>query len=762
MYKILLLITYYFLFCCISSLRLNAESSLPYKLDFNQKKGMLKFSTGMIQSSGCFTVKFAGKNGIQEFSLKDFMEASRIGNSLADTLATDIYSGVDNNHELGFELIIRNYHTMNGFSFQIKIKNKCLNPVNIFSIGLTSVLDPGTRNKLNSLNNWVATPLATGYFPILHISDIDSVKQFGEALSLYDPNGNGFVAGPAGKGIADILIRMLPSLNGKLSLDIESDMSGIRLDPNEERLSQEVLLIFDSPEKAINNWTHAAIEKLQSSISLLPMNGWCSWYDKTTNITEGSINGVIDCFHKNSDQLPFGVIQIDDGYQVMDGDWNPNSKFNGRLASLAKKIRESGSVPGIWLSPIKINPANQWAKANLSSLKHEVDESLSLEDPNMFHPDGKLTIDATSPKARDFISGMIRHKVDEGFSYLKLDFSDLITPPFYNPKMTSFQAFRNLFEIYRQAAGDSIFIMGCTARPQRATVGLANANRIGPDAYRGGVRRAMDYLLRLQQFNGVWSANDPDVFYLADLIKGADSVQGGMDLVKTWISAVGLSGGQAFISDPVDAPGASAYFRNFDILVPQIKAKSKTIGFGTTTDFTKFGFNNIQDGINYGVYLLWNPSKNDSTDISISFNEIGLETKKEYAVYSFWDDKFEGIALGIWNSKILRPSASQLLRFTDISKDKEGIPTVIGSNLHISCGNTEIENIVATSSVIKISLNSSGAKYGSLLIYSHRILKLSAYSNLKIKEITQILPNVWKVEINERQGIEQTIELNVK
>jgi hypothetical protein len=328
--------------------------------------------------------------------------------------------------------------------------------------------------------------------------------------------------------------------------------------------------------------------------------------------------------------------------------------------------------------------------------------------------------------------------------------------------MSSFQAYRNLFKIYRQAAGDSIYIMGCTVNPERATAGLANANRIGPDAYRGGVRRAMDYLLRLQQFNGVWSANDPDVFYLADLIKGADPVQGGMDLVKTWISAVGLSGGQAFISDPVDALGASAYFRNFDILVPQIKEKSKTIGFGTTTNFTKFGFNNIQNGIKNGVYLLWNPSTKDSTAISISFNEIGLNPNKEYAVYSFWDNKFDGIARKNWNSKILRPSASQLLRFTDISKEKEGIPVVIGSNLHISCGNTEIENIVATSSVIKISLNSSGAKYGSILIYSHRILSLSAFRNLKVKEITQISPNVWKVEINERHDTEQIIEFDIK
>ena len=113
MCKILLLITFSFLFCCTSSVLLQAQSSLPYKLDFNQKTGILKFSTGMIQSSGNFTFKFAGKNGIQEFSIKDVIETRHLGNSLADTSAMDIYSGVDNAHNLGFELIIRHYQQRN-------------------------------------------------------------------------------------------------------------------------------------------------------------------------------------------------------------------------------------------------------------------------------------------------------------------------------------------------------------------------------------------------------------------------------------------------------------------------------------------------------------------------------------------------------------------------------------------------------------------------------------------------------------------------
>ena len=120
MYKIYFVTCFLFIFFYLSS-ELQAESSLPYNFDINQKTGEIKFSTGMIKSSGFFKVKVAGKNGIQEISLKDFIETRRTGNSLTDSSAMDIYSEVDNAHDLGFELIIRNYLTMNGFSFQIKM-----------------------------------------------------------------------------------------------------------------------------------------------------------------------------------------------------------------------------------------------------------------------------------------------------------------------------------------------------------------------------------------------------------------------------------------------------------------------------------------------------------------------------------------------------------------------------------------------------------------------------------------------------------------
>jgi alpha-galactosidase len=57
------------------------------------------------------------------------------------------------------------------------------------------------------------------------------------------------------------------------------------------------------------------------------MDGWCSWYDRTTKIDEKHIVDVIETFEENKELFAPRVIQIDDGYQVMDGEWVANEKF---------------------------------------------------------------------------------------------------------------------------------------------------------------------------------------------------------------------------------------------------------------------------------------------------------------------------------------------------------------------------------------------------------------------------------------------------
>jgi alpha-galactosidase len=80
---------------------------------------------------------------------------------------------------------------------------------------------------------------------------------------------------------------------------------------------------------------------------------WCSWY---------SLYGAIDepILHRTFDDLgdlPFDVLQVDDGWEVAIGDWQPNEKFPSGMEALADKIRTSGRTPGLWLAPLLAVPS---------------------------------------------------------------------------------------------------------------------------------------------------------------------------------------------------------------------------------------------------------------------------------------------------------------------------------------------------------------------------------------------------------------------
>ncbi|MFO1529562.1 MAG: hypothetical protein U1F77_07480 [Kiritimatiellia bacterium] len=56
------------------------------------------------------------------------------------------------------------------------------------------------------------------------------------------------------------------------------------------------------------------------------------------------------------------VVQLDDGYQDMEGSWNANAKFPEGLPFYAEKIAAVGARPGIWIAPLQVNANTEWAK----------------------------------------------------------------------------------------------------------------------------------------------------------------------------------------------------------------------------------------------------------------------------------------------------------------------------------------------------------------------------------------------------------------
>jgi hypothetical protein len=106
-----------------------------------------------------------------------------------------------------------------------------------------------------------------------------------------------------------------------------------------------------------------------------------------------------------------------------------------------------------------------------------------------------------------------------------------------------------------------------------------------------------------------------------------------------------------------------------------------------------------------------------------------------------------GYATDSFIGKNIPKNGSLLLRFTPLIGDS---PQLVGSNLHLSIGATEIEEVYTTSKSIKIMLSSAGAQTGDLFFHSTKAIEAGSTENCLISSVQELGDNLWKVSVKER------------
>ena len=118
-----------------------------------------------------------------------------------------------------------------------------------------------------------------------------------------------------------------------------------------------------------------------------------------------------------------------------------------------------------------------------------------------------------------------------------------------------------------------------------------------------------------------------------------------------------------------------------------------------------------------------------------------------------------GYAADAHTTAPLATLSSALLRFTPVASDR---PTLVGSNLHLSMGATEIDNLRVSPSEIRIDLNDAGAQTGSLTFQSPRPLQSMDAVNCKVDAVEDLGASLWRVNLSGRQwGRPQSLSLRV-
>ncbi|MDY6367904.1 MAG: alpha-galactosidase [Clostridia bacterium] len=249
--------------------------------------------------------------------------------------------------------------------------------------------------------------------------------------------------------------------------------------------------------------------------------GYTSWYNYYQDINEKILLRDLDGLDER-----FNLFQIDDGYEQFVGDWLKvdKIKFPGGLSPVVKKIHDKGLMAGIWLAPFVAEEKSDLFRHHKNYFKKVNGEYVKCGS----NWSGFYALDMENPKALSYIEKCLKHYVDMGFDFFKLDFLYAANLPEYDGKSRS-QVAEKAYAFLRECLGDKL-ILGCGATPVNC-IDKFDYLRIGPDVslkfddvfyMRRMHRERVSAKVTIQNtvyrrfMNARWFGNDPDVFLLRD------------------------------------------------------------------------------------------------------------------------------------------------------------------------------------------------------------------------------------------------------
>lgn len=651
--------------------------------------------------------------------------------------------------ELSYTITLKLLKESKTIALEGVFHNRSSKNANLNSIEILSTFSGG-RFVVDAPNQWLVTPLMEDK-PAEMLNSLQT--SFREAVLVYQ-KGVGFLIGPTGPPEAYTQIDFREG-----GFKAYAKMEGVLVRAGESRRGEPMMVCFDSPATATNIWTRWVAATHGARLHRGPVYGWCSWYDRTTKIDEKHTREVLDILASNPNVFGKGVLQIDDGYQIMDGDWRGNAKFSSGMATMAKDIRAKGWLPGVWFAPLMINPAHPWMKKNPDAIQKNADGIASFMNANPFHPDGANWIVPDHPASKKFLYNIIKDARDRGYGYIKIDFNG-IGSRFTDPSKTSLQIFRDLYTLYREAAGEEMYILSCLGQPTRGVIGFIDAARVGPDSHPAHFDKCLKSVLRFQIYDNVWWQNDPDVSYIATDLpsRTLGPVQPNEGMWRTWHNITCLVGGTAMISEPLQTEDSKAAWRAFEIMRPASAEPARLWTLGTSAGNGIFGFSAQRPFGDFSVFNLYNASKGQQA-INLNFASVGVPPGVECAVFDFWENKVVARTKDSFTTQPLEYLASALLRFTPLNSDR---PLLVGSNLHLSIGATEIKDIRTSPERVEVLLTDAGAQDGSLTFHSTKPLAAEGTENCEVIAVESLGENLWRVDLKGRQwGKPQSIRLSI-
>ncbi len=601
---------------------------------------------------------------------------------------------------------------------QAGIRNTGKEPVRLVEI---SPVEAGFR-VAGDAAEWLVTRLDTSVEtapPVAALSELAAPHTVHEYGGLYRQDGVGFLFGPAGAPLAYVSARIRHAGAGRVTFSLAADMSGVRVDPGRTRWGQQVTLLLEPPSLALPRWAEWVAQSHGARTGKPALTGWSSGVVQPGADAAQVLLQVVGAVQRSGDRLRPTVVQMDRDFGSLADRLIEATNALPELTTYAQRIAATGARPGLLLEFSEVNYPGE----------------------------------APPPAA---VVQSLRRAVQTGFTYLKLSYP--LAGSHRGETQTSFEAVREEYAAIRKAIGEDVYLLDCDRAPNRAVVGWADASRTGTNALRDRVTQAPADVLRSYALQERWFTVDNDGYYLGTDDRMAGRIAGDWPFARTWMSMVGLSCGTAMASDPWHWFSFRPYWRNIEVMTPPARERTEVPDLGLRRDWPRLVGHVERPWGEWTVALLWNPSATGQT-VTLDFAQAGLDPHRRYAVWSFWDNRYLGVARGQWTTPRLAPLSCQQVCLTDLDRFPSK-PVLIGSNLHIYNGAAELERVTALTTGMEIELTDAGARDGDLLVYSRHPPALGRVTGCRVAGIADGGENVWRIALQDRQrGSPQRIEL---
>jgi hypothetical protein len=500
-----------------------------------------------------------------------------------------------------------------------------------------------------------------------------------------------------------------------------NDFAGFELPP-EASVNSEVLRIGLEADSyaAFDAWADAAYKRYHPPIwSKIPA-GWVggAWVDPIyteldEDVVHRNIRAVRNRLKLDENHIQYVWVSLGNLKDILPGNWlNWNyDRFPSGPEALHQELESLKFRWGLWAGFF-------WLSSRLTAQVEQLkDALLQYRGKPLTIPHRDLgvmyVLDPTHPKTQEYIREVFSTWRRWGVRYYMLDFLDAVsganpgTHPndsyFDKSKIPGPEAWREGLRMIRETVTDDTYLLGSTS-PTLQVVGWVNGQHLGSDY---GDGRPL-YGPGKGFYPGTFVINKPDWWtshrpplmamaaysfvnrklYIADTASVL-TLDKPIPLADAQIVATifGINGGQLMLGDDVERMDEER-LRMIRLVFPRLPEAARALDLfdSAELDYPQvFHLKVEREWDNWDLLAVFNLGEHTLFK-TLPLERLGLDPKASYAVFDFWNLRFQGVQSTGAVSVEVPPDSVKLLR---IARDREH-PWLLSTDMHVRQGQAEI------------------------------------------------------------------------